>query len=128
MTQPSESSPLTNVLDQHPYLRQALDIVDDKWVVAVMYVLFRGKKRYGELQREIGNVSQRMLTRTLRNLERDGLVHREVYPVAPPVVEYSLTELGESLADVLITLCDWSKQNFDVVEIARTAYDDKSQS
>lgn len=79
----------TTIFDSHPYLRQTLDLVADKWVVATLYILSQSTKRYGELQREIGNISQRMLTRTLRDLERDGLIHRKVYPVVPPMVEYS---------------------------------------
>lgn len=112
-----------NVLDSHPFLRQTLELVADKWVVAVLYILSGGTKRYGELQREIGDISQRMLTKSLRDLERNGLVHRKVYPVVPPMVEYSLTPLGESLNGVLKSLCDWSNQNFDAVEAARERYD-----
>jgi DNA-binding HxlR family transcriptional regulator len=113
----------SNVLDNHPFLRQTLELVADKWVVAVLYVLSKGTKRYGELQREIGNISQRMLTKSLRDLERNGLVSRKVYPVVPLIVEYSLTPLGESLNEVLKSLCDWSNQNFDAVEAARDKYD-----
>lgn len=113
----------TSVLDTHPYLRQTLDLVADKWVVATIYVLSDGTRRYGELQREIGNISQRMLTRTVRNLERDGLVHRKMYPVVPPKVEYSLTPLGKTLSEVLKKLCDWSATNFSEVETARDTYD-----
>jgi DNA-binding HxlR family transcriptional regulator len=113
-----------NVLDSHPYLRQTLDLVADKWIVAALYILSHGTKRYGEMQREIGNISQRMLTRTLRDLERNGLVHRQVYPVVPPRVEYSLTPLGETLNEVLKALCDWSTDNFQQVETARSIYDD----
>ncbi|BDA70513.1 transcriptional regulator, HxlR family [Calothrix sp. PCC 7716] len=113
----------SNVLDNHPFLRQTLELVADKWVVAVLYVLSKGTKRYGELQREIGNISQRMLTKSLRDLERNGLVSRKAYPVVPPIVEYSLTPLGESLNEVLKSLCDWSNQNFDAVEAARDKYD-----
>jgi DNA-binding HxlR family transcriptional regulator len=113
-----------NILDSHPYLRQTLDLVADKWIVAALYVLSHGTKRYGEMQREIGNISQRMLTRTLRDLERNGLVHRQVYPVVPPMVEYSLTPLGETLNEVLKALCDWSTDNFQQVETARAIYDD----
>ncbi|KAI9129988.1 helix-turn-helix domain-containing protein [Acaryochloris sp. CCMEE 5410] len=113
----------TNILDSQPYLRQALDLIADKWVVATLYVLSSGTKRYGELQRGIGDISQRMLTRTLRDLERNGLVHREVYPVVPPKVEYSITPLGRTLNDVLRTLCKWSLENFNQVEAARDAYD-----
>jgi DNA-binding HxlR family transcriptional regulator len=123
MNQPNEKNLVTNVLNEHPYLRQALDLIADKWIVAVLYVLSGGTKRYGELQREIGEISQRMLTRTLRDLERNGLIKRQVYPVVPPMVEYSLTPLGETLNGVLKSLCDWSNQNFDSVEAARIEYD-----
>lgn len=118
-----QESEETSVLDTHPHLRQTLDLVANKWVVAAVYVLSHGTKRYGELQREIGNISQRMLTRTLRDLERSGLVHREVYPVVPPKVEYSLTPLGETLSDVLKKLCDWSIARFSEVEAAKADYD-----
>jgi DNA-binding HxlR family transcriptional regulator len=111
------------LLDSHPYLRQALDLIADKWVVAALYVLSHGTKRYGELQREIGDVSQRMLTRTLRDLERNGLVDRKVYPVVPPMVEYSLTPLGLTLNRVLKSLCDWSTENFERVACGRDEYD-----
>ncbi len=111
------------LLDAHPYLRQALDLIADKWVVAALYVLSHGTKRYGELQREIGDISQRMLTRTLRDLERNGLVDRKVYPVVPPMVEYSLTPLGKTLNQVLKSLCEWSTENFQQVESARENYD-----
>jgi DNA-binding HxlR family transcriptional regulator len=123
MHQPIEKSLSANVLDEHPYLRHALDLIADKWVIAVLYVLSEGTKRYGELQREIGEISQRMLTRTLRDLERNGLIERKVYPVVPPMVEYSLTSLGETLNGVLKSLCDWSNENFDAVEAARGEYD-----
>lgn len=123
MTQSPEPMTPATVLEHHPYLHQTLDLIDDKWVIAVMYVLSRSTKRYGELQREIGGISQRMLTRTLRNLERNGLVSRKVYPVVPPRVEYSLTDLGEALNVVLRSLCNWSIRNFNAVETARVAYD-----
>jgi DNA-binding HxlR family transcriptional regulator len=115
--------PVFNVLDSHPYLRQTLDLVSDKWVVAALYVLSQGTKRYGELQREIGNISQRMLTRTLRDLERNGLIDRTVYPVIPPMVEYSLTPLGHTLSQVLKNLCEWATIYFEDVEAARSQYD-----
>ena len=112
-----------SIIDSHPYLRQTLDLISDKWVVAVMYVLSFGTKRYGELRQEIGSISQRMLTRTLRDLERNGLVDRQVYPVVPPMVEYSLTPLGETLTTVLKDLCNWAVDNFQQVEVARHDYD-----
>ncbi|MGB8698990.1 MAG: helix-turn-helix domain-containing protein [Thermosynechococcaceae cyanobacterium] len=127
MNPPNEKYLPTNVLNEHPYLRQALDLIADKWIVAVLYILSGGTKRYGELQREIGEISQRMLTRTLRDLERNGLIKRKVHPVVPPMVEYSLTPLGETLNGVLKSLCDWSNENYDAVETARTEYDRAQQ-
>jgi DNA-binding HxlR family transcriptional regulator len=121
MRNPQDNPPF--LLDSHPYLRQALDLIADKLVVAALYVLSHGTRRYGELQREIGDISQRMLTRTLRDLERNGLVDRKVYPVVPPMVEYSLTPLGLTLNQVLKSLCDWSTDNFERVEAARDEYD-----
>ena len=123
MNRSSQKNLPANVLEAHPYLRQALELIADKWVVAVLYILSQGTRRYGELQREIGEISQRMLTRTLRDLERNGLLQRKVYPVVPPMVEYSLTLLGETLNGVLKLLCDWSTENYDAVETARAEYD-----
>ncbi len=111
------------ILNDHPYLRQTLELVSDKWVTAIIYVLSQGTKRYGELHREIGDVSQRMLTRTLRDLERDGLVKRKVYSTNPPTVEYSLTSLGETLVEPLCLLCQWSIDHFHEVQAARESKD-----
>jgi DNA-binding HxlR family transcriptional regulator len=119
----SELDRQPGILNSHPYLRQTLDLISDKWTVAVIYVLSQGTKRYGELQREIGGVSQRMLTRTLRDLEQNGLVQREVYPMVPPMVEYSLTPLGETLVEPLKTLCTWAKAHFHEVEATRARND-----
>jgi DNA-binding HxlR family transcriptional regulator len=107
------------ILKSHPYLRQTLELVSDKWVTAIIYVLSNGTRHYGQLQREIGGVSQRMLTRTLRNLEQDGLVQRDASSTNPPTVKYSLTPLGETLVEPLRRLCQWSIEHFQEVEIAR---------
>ena len=115
-----------SILDSQPHLRQTLDLIADKWVVATMYVLSSGTRRYGELQREIGDISQRMLTKTLRDLERNGFVERKVYPVVPPKVEYSITPLGKTLNKILSNLCDWSHEHFYRVEKARDIYDSTS--
>ena len=112
-----------NILESDPYLRQTINLISDKWVVAVLYILSSGTKRYGEIQQEIGNISQRMLTRTLRDLERNGLIHRQVYPVVPSMVEYSLTSLCISLSEVTKNFCDWSRNNFEQVEVARENFD-----
>jgi len=101
--------------------RRVLDLVADKWAVIVIYVLARGTRRFGELQRAVGGVSQKMLTQTLRGLERDGLVERKVYPQVPPRVEYSLSPLGETLVEPLSALCRWAEDHFWEVERARAA-------
>lgn len=103
--------------------RQVLDLIADKWTAIVIYCLSKGTKRYSELQREIGGISQKMLTQTLRSLERDGIVSRMVYPVVPPMVEYSLTPLGETLIEPLCQLCKWAETHISEVETAREKYD-----
>lgn len=102
--------------------RKVLEIIVDKWTTLVVCVLSRGTRRYSELSRKIEALSQKMLTQTLRNLERDGFVERKVYPVVPPKVEYSLTPLGESVLGVLAALCEWAEDHIDEVEAARTRY------
>jgi DNA-binding HxlR family transcriptional regulator len=107
------------VLDQTADVRQILDLIADKWTALIVLALSRGTHRYSELHRTIGGVSQKMLTQTLRNLESSGLIHRKIYPTVPPMVEYSLTPLGETLVKPLKTLCDWATAHFHEVEIAR---------
>jgi DNA-binding HxlR family transcriptional regulator len=120
----SQSRPC--VLDQTSDVRQVLDLIADKWTALVILSLSRNTRRYGELHREIGGVSQKMLTQTLRSLENSGLIHRKVYPVVPPMVEYSLTPLGETLVAPLKTLCNWASEHFHEVELARVeAVDNK---
>src|SRR5204863_5296134 len=91
--------------------RIVLDRVADKWTALIIQVLANGTLRYAALQRAIGGISQKMLTQTLRSLERDGLVLRKVHPVVPPKVEYSLTRLGRTLIDPLHALCRWSEKH-----------------
>jgi DNA-binding HxlR family transcriptional regulator len=107
------------VLDQTSDVRQILDLIADKWTALVILALSRSTRRYSELHREIGGVSQKMLTQTLRNLETSGLVDRKVYPAVPPMVEYSLTTLGSTLVKPLKTLCDWASEHFHEVEATR---------
>jgi DNA-binding HxlR family transcriptional regulator len=116
MTQPL-SRPC--VLDQTSDVRQILDLIADKWTALIILALSRGTKRYSELHRTIGGVSQKMLTQTLRGLESSGLVNRKVYPTVPPMVEYSLTPLGETLVKPLKTLCDWASEHMNEVAEAR---------
>ena len=112
----------------NPYLatcptRQVLDCIADKWAALVVGLLLGGTRRFGELRREIQGVSQKMLTQTLRSLERDGIVRREVYATVPPKVEYSLTPLGQSLAATLEELRLWAERNIEDVLRNREAFD-----
>lgn len=107
------------VLDQNSDIRQVLDLIADKWTALIILGLSRNTKRYSELHREIGGISQKMLTQTLRSLESSGLIQRQVYPVVPPMVEYSLTTLGETLVSPLKTLCGWASEHFDEVKVSR---------
>ena len=97
--------------------------LSNKWNVPVNRRLSRRTMRYSELKRDIGDISQKMLTQTLRHLERIGLVNRRVYPVVPPKVEYSLTELGVSCVEAVDGLVNWAVENIDRVEDAISGYD-----
>lgn len=97
--------------------------IGDKWTVLVVQTLADGPKRFNELRREIPSVSQRMLTLTLRNLERDGLVNRTVTPTIPPRVDYELTELGQSLQKPICGLASWATQNVEAIHVAQARYD-----
>ncbi|SNT48253.1 transcriptional regulator, HxlR family [Actinomadura meyerae] len=103
--------------------REILDRVGDKWSLQVIAVLGERTKRFTELKREIDGISQRMLTVTLRGLERDGIVTRTVYPVVPPRVEYSLTPLGTTLMDAAETLVQWAENHINQIDSARADYD-----
>lgn len=85
-------------------------LIGNKWKVLILRDLLSGKKRFGELKKSIGTVSQKVLTAQLRDMEENGLVHREVYAEVPPRVEYSLTELGESLKPILDSMQDWGTE------------------
>ena len=100
-----------------------LSRVGDKWTVFVVGLLSKGPMRFNEIRRTVGGISQRMLTLTLRGLERDGLVTRTVYPTIPPRVEYALTPLGCTLIAPLIALADWATENQGTVEKARAKFD-----
>jgi DNA-binding HxlR family transcriptional regulator len=103
--------------------RAVLGLLANKWTVLVMAALFQGVQRYGQLQRHIGGISPKMLTQTLRALERDGLIERTIYPVIPPMVEYTPTALGNTLLEPLAALCRWSAEHLAEVEAARHQYD-----
>jgi len=103
-------------------VRQILDSIADKWSLLVIALLDRQTMRFTELRKAIDGVSQRMLTVTLRHLERDGLIHRTVYPVVPPRVEYALTDLGCSLHEVIKSLVVWTETHQREIAAARSAY------
>jgi DNA-binding HxlR family transcriptional regulator len=104
-------------------VRQILDRIADKWSLLAIALLEGRTLRFNELRREIDGISQRMLTVTLRQLERDGLVSRTVYPVVPPRVEYQLTPLGATLHSTIQALVTWTESHQDEVAAARAAYD-----
>ncbi|MCS5722392.1 helix-turn-helix transcriptional regulator [Herbiconiux sp. CPCC 203407] len=111
---------------EHPDcgIRDVLDRVGDTWSVLVVVELSSGARRFGELQRAIDGISQRMLTLTLRRLERDGLVERTVSPTIPPQVTYALTDSGSSLTHLIRALADWSIEQRPAIAGARQSYDD----
>lgn len=106
--------------------RTVLQHIADKWTVLIICALTGQTLRFGELKREIEGISQKMLTQVLRGLERDGLVRRTVYATVPPKVEYSLTNLGQSLVEILEPFHNWLSVNMDSVLTARAAFDAKS--
>lgn len=108
--------------------RSVIKMLADKWTMLVIESLSAGPMRFGELRRQLGDVTQKMLTQTLRALERDGLVLRVVYPTSPPSVEYSLTPLGVSITAITGQMCRWAEDNMKPVLIARVDYDTRVAS
>jgi DNA-binding HxlR family transcriptional regulator len=108
-------------------LLKVLDRIGDKWTVMVVGVLAKGPTRFNAIQRAINGISHRMLTLTLRALERDGMLERRAFATIPPKVEYELTPLGRSLIDPLDTLMAWAQTNRPTIETAQSGYDDRSR-
>jgi DNA-binding HxlR family transcriptional regulator len=106
--------------------RKLLDRISDKWVSLILNALADGPQRYNELSRTIAGVSQKMLTQTLRSLERDGLVSRTVTASVPVRVDYALTPLGETLLPLMREIKRWAETHIERVEAARVSYDGKS--
>ena len=104
-------------------IRNVIANINSKWSSLLLMVLAERPHRFGELRRLVPDISQRMLTQTLRDLQRDGYVHREVFPTKPPAVEYSLTELGRSLFEPLQELLHWAARNYGAVQEARARFD-----
>lgn len=106
-----------------PRVSQVLARVGDKWSVLIIMMLSRGTRRFSDLKRDVGGISQRMLTLCLRGLERDGMIKRTVYPVVPPRVEYELTGLGRSLCVPVMALGHWAHTHIGEIDAARAAFD-----
>ncbi|SDK04672.1 winged helix-turn-helix transcriptional regulator [Nonomuraea jiangxiensis] len=109
-------------------VRDILNRVGDKWTLAVVNELGHGRRRFNELKRTVPGISQRMLTVTLRVLERDGLVSRSVHPVVPPRVDYELTPLGRTLLERVWGLIDWVLEHHDDIDEARGRYDTQQET
>ena len=103
--------------------REILDKVGDKWSMLIVMTLSAGPLRFSELKRRVPDISQKMLTQTLRDLQRDGMVARQVFPTVPPAVEYRLTGLGESVIVPFGTLVSWANQNHKQIYAARAEFD-----
>ena len=106
-------------------VRDVLNRVGDKWSVLVVALLGDGSKRFSELRRSVEGISQRMLTLTVRGLERDGLVTRTMFPTIPPRVDYELTTMGRTLLKPINALAEWSEENRAAIQQARVRYDAK---
>jgi DNA-binding HxlR family transcriptional regulator len=122
-----ETTPARNVFDSHCPTRQVLDRIADKWTVLIIRRLSNGTLRFAQLRRTVDGISQKVLTNTLRGLERDGIVTRRIYASVPPKVEYSLTGLGRSLCDLVEGICGWAEANIEQVQDAREVYDRTSR-
>ncbi|MVU79972.1 transcriptional regulator [Nocardia sp. ET3-3] len=109
--------------DDNCGIRDTVERLGDRWTILVLVELTKGVRRFGELQRALPGISQRMLTLTTKRLWRDGFLERTAYPTIPPQVEYRLTEAGASLAQVAFYLADWSRAHMDGVAAARARWD-----
>ena len=127
-TQKAVDAPVSAPREDCRALVQLIGQIGDKWTVLVVGVLSLGPSRFNTLMREVPGISHRMLTLTLRALERDGLVKRTAFAVIPPRVDYELTELGRSLTKPLAMLAEWAASKQGSIEIAREAYDSRSLS
>jgi DNA-binding HxlR family transcriptional regulator len=112
-----------NIFDTNCAAHQMLEHIANKWTVLIVFALTQGKKRYNELKQQIVGISPKMLIQNLRNLERCGLIEREVFPTVPPRVEYSLTPLGLSLVEPLAVLGEWAHRHIPDVKAAINNYD-----
>lgn len=117
-----ETAPSWNMMDAACPTRQVLDRIADKWTMLTVSALGEGTLRFSELRRRVDGITQKMLTQTLRALERDGMVSREVFPTVPVTVQYTLTPLGHSLGDAVTAIREWAYANIETIEHARANY------
>src|SRR3954454_2872481 len=122
---------MTTATPAHPLyedcrkVSQILARVGEKWSMLVVMLLRDGPRRFNDIKRNTGGISQQMLTRTLRALERDGMVTRTIFPTSPPQVEYRLTELGRSMSEPVLAFGRWVREHLDEVEAARRRFDER---
>jgi DNA-binding HxlR family transcriptional regulator len=119
--------PPWNVYDKNCPTRLVLDRIADKWTVLIIGRLSAGTRRFGELKREISGITQKVLSQTLKDMERDGIVTRQVYATMPPKVEYSLTPLGYTLICIINSIRGWAETNIELVLVAQKEYDDRNK-
>lgn len=112
-----------NVYDERCPARQVLDRLADKWALLILDRLQHGPVRFNQLRRDIQGISQKVLSQTLKRLERDGLLTRRAFATVPVTVEYALTALGQSLVQAVSTLAHWAEQHMDAVLLAQASYD-----
>ncbi len=117
-----------NILNAQCPSRKVFEMLGNKWTLLVLAAISRGINRHNQLLREINGISQKMLAQTLRSLERDGILLREVYPVMPPMVEYHITSVGASLISAICQLGAWAEHNVGSIEAARLRYDASEQT
>lgn len=117
-----------DILQENCLSRQVLQLIADQWTPLVIYALEDGTMRFGHLLKRIGGISRKMLAQTLRAMERNGLVQRVVYPVVPPIVEYSLTPLGQTLVEPMKALGNWAYGHLQEVAQAQTTYDQRDHT
>ena len=112
-----------NIRDRALQSQDAIDLLSNKWRITVIHILRDGRLRTNEIQSAVPEVSPKVLTQTLRGMERDGLIHREIFNVVPPRVEYGLTKMGKSLIGPLAAICHWAKDHIGERDAARSRFD-----
>lgn len=117
---------IVDVLRDCQTVTPILSQVGDKWTVLVIVTLKRGPRRFNDIKRNITGISQQMLTRTLKALERDGMIIRTAFPTTPPQVQYELSDLGRSLSEPVLALGSWVRNNIREIEAARASYEQKN--